>query len=218
MKTASAALALTLALAGCTTPILSEGADGRDPRLDASAFADACTEEPGYPAFRASLERVVAARDGEGLRALFHADGAMRVHGVGGRSSAHDWGLGRPEAAAVWPELQEILALGCARSGERLVLPGMAAVSDLEPGQVIVLRDETLRLAPEAHAKAVRAVERGEVFSFDAWDAPKGWTSVLVDGKTGYLPTSALRSAADFRLELAPFEGGWRIASFSDGV
>ena len=186
--------------------------------VDERAFSDGCTAEPGYPGFRAEFERVVIARDGDGLRALFHPEGAMRVHGIGGRADTPDWGFGRPEAAAVWKELDHILPLGCARSDDRLVLPAMAVYADLAPEELVLLRAETLRLAPQASAKAVRSLPRGQVVSFSEYGEPDGWTQVSVGASTGYVPTASLRSAYSFRLELVPFEGGWRIREFGDGV
>lgn len=185
-------------------------------RVDERAFLDNCTTVPGYAAFRTEFERVVIARDGDGLRALFHPEGVMRVHGIGGRGDTPDWGFGRPQAEAVWKELDQILPLGCATSEERLVLPALFVYAETE--ELVLLRAETLRLAPQADAKAVRRVQRGQYASFTVYDTPSGWTEVTVDGATGYVPTTSLRSPFSFRLELVPVDGGWLIREFSDGV
>ena len=208
-------IALLLALAGNGLALAQGEAASR---IDVSAFEDNCTGEPGYGAFRTEFERVVLARDGKGLRALFAPDGAMRVNGVGGRGNTPDWGLDRPQAAGVWSELDEILKLGCERSGERLVLPGMAKYTELEPGQAIVLRDETMRLAPQANAKALRQVTRGQVFPVISWGNAGGWVEVSFGDRVGYLPTDSLRTTGATRLELVRFGDGWRIGEFGSGV
>ena len=211
-------LAITVASGCATTPAATTMARVEGTRIDVAAFSDACTAEPGYGPFRAELERVVAARDGVGLRALFDPLGSMRVNGVGGRADTPDWGFGRPQAGEVWSVLEDILALGCARSGERLVLPGMATFAGTDSDQLVVLREETLRREPAADATPMRRVERGQLYTFVAYDTPDGWTSVVVDGETGYMPTRALRSPSWFRLELVPFEASWRIREFGDGI
>ena len=187
-------------------------------RIDDAAFADACVGEAGYPAFRGELRNVVAARDGDGLRALFHPQGAMRVNSVGGHGNTPDWGFSRPEAKVVWSELKAILSLGCARRGEKLVLPAMALADDLQDGEVVVLHEEAIRREPREAAKAVRRVKRGQVLWYSEHAAPNGWTAVRVDGRVGYLPTASLRTPFAVRLELVPYEDGWRIRSFGDGV
>lgn len=183
------------------------------------AFADQCTAVPGYREFRADLHRIVRARDGDGLRALFHASGAMRVNGIGGRANTSDWGFGRPGAVVVWQELEQILELGCMPQGEELILPAMAGLTGaMEPDQMMALQRVEIRTEPRPDAPVMLSARPGDLFTFSAYDQPPGWTSLLVDGRMGYAPTFALRSPYSYRLELERHEGGWRIDEFGDGV
>jgi hypothetical protein len=207
-------MSLVIGIAGAGA---AAGHGGTVRSIDASAFQDNCTGEPGYGDFRARFERVVQARDAEGLRALFDPGAAMRVNGIGGRRNPADWNFDRPDMAGVWKELDEILRLGCARSGEQLVLPAMAAHGELEPGQVIVLREETMRVAPQANARGLRRIPQGQVMVFTIYDTD-GWTEVVFGDQVGYLPTASLRTTGATRLELVRFEASWRIREFGSGV
>jgi len=183
------------------------------------ALGDACVAVPGYEGFRSKLRTVVEARDGAAFRALFHPDGAMRVEGVGGRSATPDWGFGRPGAERVWQVLGDILKLGCAVEGERLVMPAMALLfADLEPDHLIVLQDTPIRRGPSEASPILHNAVRGKIVAFTAFDSPAGWTQILFGKSTAYVPTPAVRSPLSYRLELTRFEGQWRIREFGSGV
>ena len=209
-------LSVVVALAGCVS---QPQAQPVATPLGAAAFHDDCTAAPGYSEFRSKLAAVVSARDGDAFRALFHPNGAMRLNGIGGNAGTPDWGLGRPEAAGVWKQLDEILLLGCAPEGEKLVLPGIARLrGDVNEDQLVVMQDAAMRSEASSTGAIVGTAKRGQVFTFTDFDTPDGWTSVIVDGKTAWLPSSTLRSPYAVQLVLVPYEGGWRIRELSPGV
>ena len=177
-----------------------------------------CDGVAGYAVFQARLRAVVAARDVVAFRALFHPAGAMRVHGIGGPASYADWGLDRPGASAVWAELDKILQLGCAKAGEKLLLPAVATRSDVPEGDLVVLRRTAVRTQPRGDAAIVRMAKPGQVLTPLENDTRDGWITVRASGRKAYVPASALRSPLDLRLELVRFEGEWRVKSFGDGV
>ncbi|MFL6734860.1 MAG: hypothetical protein ACJ8EY_09195 [Sphingomicrobium sp.] len=178
---------------------------------------DECSQYPGYPKFRTELQHAVAGKSGEALRALFHPTGAMRVNGIGGRASTPDWGFGRPEAETVWAELEEIVALGCASRDGKLYLPAMSA-EGAEADQLVVLKSADVHALPRENAPILRSTRHGDRLMAYIHDQPAGWTQVLVKERVGYVRTEAVRSPSSFRLVLVPFEGGWRIREFGDGV
>jgi hypothetical protein len=176
---------------------------------------------PGYALFRTKLERVVAARDSAAFRALFHPEGAMRVNGIGGQASTPDWGFGRPHAAAVWTELEQILGLGCVRHEDRMLLPAMALLAEegaVVPEQDMAIERFALRGAPDSEAPVVRWIDPGELVTLISSGEPEGWAQLQVDGREGYGPSDSLRSPHSFQLVLVPFNGGWRMREFTSGV
>jgi hypothetical protein len=184
-------------------------------------WADECSALPGYPEFRARLEQVVAARDGAALRALFHPDGAMRVHGIGGRASTPDWGFSQPGAEEMWTDLGEILALGCVRRGDRLLLPAMAGLVEdglIDPEFVLALQDVTIRRAPDPRAAAVGAARKGSRLQSVIHDEVPGWTQIRFRGRKAYAPTRQLRNPHSLQLVFVQHEGDWRIREFGSGV
>jgi hypothetical protein len=183
----------------------------------AAVAADKCSGLPGYAGFRTELKRVVAARDAVAFKALFHPAGAMRVSGIGGPVS-YPWNFDRPEAAEVWAELEQILELGCVREGQKLLLPAVAGLAgDVEPGDVVALERVAIRTRPRSDARVLRVARPGDVFTPLDY-RPEGWIRIKAQGRIGYLPLSRLRSPHGLRLEVVPFEGGWRIKAFGDGV
>ena len=207
--------ALGLALGACQL------ADAAAPETASILTRDECAAVPGYTAFRARLEQVVAARDGTALRALFHPDGGMRVNGIGGHVSTPDWGFDRPHAATVWAELEQILDLGCVRDGDRLLLPAMAILAEdgsVVPEQDMAIERFALRAAPDAEAPVVRWVDPGELVTVISSGEPEGWARLQIGGHEGYGPFDTLRSPHGFQLVLVPFNGGWRIREFTGGV
>lgn len=202
-------------LAGCRT------VESREAVAAVAEWPDECAGVAGYAAFRSALEEVAAARDGRRLRALFHPGGSMRVNGIGGSAGGtFDWGFDRPQAASVWEELDEILRLGCARRGERLYLPAMAAL--VEDGSVSTDVDMSLTDAPafesrEDGAAVIGRIAKGETVETIAHD-PAGWVRVLVDGREAYVRAADLRSPHSFVLVLSNEGGRWGIAEFASGV
>ena len=212
MRIATASNGLAILLICLSVPAFARAADQ-------AVVRDECRALPGYPAFRLKLQRAVADRDGQALKALFDPAGAMRVHGIGGPVS-YPWSFDRPEAEFVWNELGQILKLGCARSGRKLVLPKVAtmAYDDTEPGQLVVLRRTALKSRPSATAETLGFAVPGQVITPRDDDTPPRWTPIELGRRRAYIPSAALRSPFGIRIELVPFEGGWRIRSIGDGV
>jgi len=190
------------------------------PRPLAQSLADTCTGIDGYARFRRNLTKSVERRDGIALRALFHSHGSMRVNGIGGRMTTPDWGLDRRGAAVVWRDLDEILGLGCARRGDKLIIPAMAAlgVDGLGPGHAIALRDVALHTRPTDHAPIKRFARRGELLTVNIDEVVSGWTELLDDDGSVFVSTRAIRSPHATRLELTVEQGQWTIRDFGSGV
>ena len=197
-------------------------ANGRSHRFDSSrpSVRDQCSAVEGYDRFRVRLSSVVERRDGVGLRALFHSKGAMRMNGIGGTMAFPDWGFDRPGADQVWRALDEIIGLGCARRGEKLIMPAMAALAydGLDDGHAVALRNVALRSRPSERAPTKRLARRGEVLSVTIPDVVSGWTELLYRNKRVFVPSNAVRSPHSTRLELSRENGRWTIEALGSGI
>ena len=192
--------------------------DGLDPKRQ--SLTDGCTRVEGYHRFRTRLMKVVERRDSAALRALFHLKGSMRLNGIGGPMSSSDWGFDRPDADKVWETLNEIVRLGCARRGETLIIPAMAALAydGLDDGHVVAMHNVALHSSPSAHAPMLRMARRGEVLNVTLHDVVTGWTELLDQNGAAFVPTSAVRSPHSTRMELSVEKGEWAIRKFGGGI
>jgi hypothetical protein len=204
---------LALLLAACATTSSSS-------RLSRYLDADECSARPGFAAFHAELVRISAARDGAAFRALFHPDGAMRVEGIGGRGATPDWGFGRPEAAAVWRELDELLPLGCVLRDGKAMLPAMAGpVEDgtVEPEYDMALVDLAVHARMDDASPVLLRARAGDLLQ--AISYPDDWVEVLVGGeRTGYVRAAQIRSPHSYQLVAVEEAGRWYLKEFTSGV
>ena len=189
-------------------------------RRDGAAWPDECAARPGYGQFIDALRRAVATRDAAGLRGLFAADGRMRLNGIGGDRNFPDWQLDRPEAAAIWPELEAILRLGCASRGDRLILPFLAArEKGADDDVLIAVEDTAIASAPGLGSTAKRPIERGSVLQALGDSTVEGWTHVsAAGGVVGHVPARSLRSPAATVIVLGEEQGSWRIRWFGGNL
>lgn len=182
--------------------------------------ADECSARPGFATFHAELARIVAARDGAAFKALFHAQGAMRVEGIGGPASAPDWGFARPEAVRVWRELDELLPLGCVLRGGKAMMPAMAGLVEdgtVDPEYDMALVDLAIHAGMDEGSPVLRRAKAGTLLQTVSY--PDGWVEVWLGGeRTGYVAASQMRSPHSYQLEAIEEDGRWYLREFGSGV
>ncbi len=168
-------------------------------------------------AFRERLMQVVAVRDAEFVAAVLDRQVAVGGGRYGPQAFVERW---RPEAvdSPLWTELAAILPLGGAfvRS-ERGVLFCAPYVfthfpAELDPyGTAAVVRPAQLREGP-GEGGVLASLDQVLVKVQDWRSRGEGWIAVeTFDGRSGYLPRSALRSPTDARLCLLKRRDAWRI-------
>ena len=229
---AVAALAL---LAGCeraeTAPAEEIGKAAEEALVDPNAndmpaaagpYAprDTCDEIEGSRAFRVRLEKVVADRDVEGLKALA-ADDVVLDFGGGMGAQELEMRLSDPEWA-LWDELDQLLRLGCSANKQGgITIPWYADQQmegvDAANGVIVTGEDVPLLDAPKADAQEV-AIVSWDVVSLEAFKPDAEYQQVVaVDGTTGYIRTDRLRSLLDYRVIASKRNGKWSITSFVAG-
>lgn len=180
-----------------------------------------CADVPDFASFEAELKAVAAKRDGTALRRLFSLRGRMRVNGVGGLASGADWRLTGKRAVPMWDELDQILALGCVRVGDRLLLPAVAIRAKehtLTEDHVVGIEPVSLRKTPSFSAKIVQKLPLGSAMVLLSSDATSGWSEVRVGEQRYHARSAALRSPFGTQLELIREDGAWRILHFGSGI
>jgi hypothetical protein len=188
------------------------------------------TLPPALQAVRADLQRIVAARDLQALRAHLREDTTLSFGGDTGPSGFDElWARDPVSAQSLWRELDAILALpGVAREEDGrdvycspyvFCLPYPDGI-DVFDAQVVLGRDVALRAAPDGQSRVLARVGHVVVTRIDDGAAPAGdWMRVrLASGQEGFIATYLLRSPIDYRLSIIDEGAGrWRFQYFVAG-
>lgn len=183
---------------------------------------DQCSSEASFVAFRDGLSTAIARRDVRALLAALDADVMVDLGGGAGKEAfVEAFGLDQPEDSLVWDDLDRILKLGCAISGEARLMPAM--VAQISPD--VDLYETVVVVAPSAalHAKADPASEKIAELDWDvlavlAWPDEGDFIKVrLKDGRNGWVRRDAVRSPLDRRITVERVGGKWKITSFVAG-
>ena len=185
------------------------------------------TLPPAAKAMRDDLQRIVAARDLQALRAHVRDATTLSFGGDAGPQGfdavwAHDADATRD----LWRVLDALLALpGVSRpeeGGDQYCAPYVSCLPypediDVFEALVVLGRDVAVRERPESHAPVVTRVSHVVVTRME--DPATDWTRVrLASGKEGYIATSLLRSPIDYRVSLVrEGERGWAFQYFVAG-
>lgn len=185
------------------------------------------TLPPAAQAMRDDLQRIVAARDAQALRAHVRDATTLSFGGDTGPEGFDALWLRDADATReLWRVLEEILALpGVARQGDDkdvycapyvYCLPYPAGV-DVFEAEVVLGRDVSVRTRPDLKAPVVTRVSHVVVTRIE--DPATDWTRVrLASGREGYIATPLLRSPIDYRVSLVrEGERGWAFEYFVAG-
>lgn len=186
------------------------------------APTDTCSEAPGAAAFLSALRKAVAARDAKALSVLADPDVRLDFGGGAGREELARR-LSGSDGAGLWAELDEIVALGCALDGDRLVLPALFAqdLGTLDPYTTMVVTGSGVPLFAEARVSApqLATLSWQAVALAGSLEPDAPFQRVVVPGgPTGFVQTARLRSVLDYRLIANRAKGeGWRLTAFVAG-
>ena len=183
---------------------------------------DRCCDDAAFSQFRAALEDAVTRKDPAALERLAADDVTSSFGGDGGWAEfAAAWGLGEPQKSALWNEIQQAMALGCAstRAGGR-VFPGIFEDmgDDADPFDLLVIRPGAgLRPAPDKKARATRTADWASAVAVEA-EAADGWVKVKIPGGlSGWVESGLTISPIGYRLVSELRDGRWRITAFVAG-
>lgn len=183
---------------------------------------DRCRDDPGFSQFRSALEDAVTRKDPAALRRLVADDVRSNFGGDGSWDEfSSTWGLNEPQKSALWKEMQEVMALGCAGTqADGRVFPGLFEEmgDDADPFELVVIRPGAgLRAAADKNASAAPTPDWGTAITL-ADRGPDGWVKVQVaGGDSGWVETDLVISPLDYRLVSELRDGRWRITAFVAG-
>lgn len=182
---------------------------------------DQCSDEKDFDSFRYALSSAVARRDREGLLALVAPDVLINFGGSTGHEELlKEWEFDAAEHGNIWDQLDMILKLGCARSGEAHVIPSL--ITQLDPFE----DDEVERVLILPGAKLY---ESAGVEAPDPTTTPWSLAPVvsrvadwgigvrLPDGREGYIPDDEHYEPAGHRLVIEKQNGNWLITALVAG-
>ena len=182
---------------------------------------------PAAKAMRDDLQRIVAARDLQALRAHVRDATTLSFGGDAGPQGFDAvWAHDADSTRDLWRVLDALLALpGVSRpeeGGDQYCAPYVSCLpypEDIDAFEALVVlgRDVAVRERPESHAPVVTRVSHVVVTRME--DPATDWTRVrLASGKEGYIATSLLRSPIDYRVSLVrEGERGWAFQYFVAG-
>lgn len=231
-------LAMVLALAACKqdepapSQKIAKAADtliataaGESPAimLGQGAYAprDECATLPGAIEFREQLNKVVADRDIEGLIALVANDVRLNFGGGAGANLLRSQLM--QSDRSLWDELDEMLALGCAKNGQGgITIPWYFEqdFGSIDPMAGMLVRGENVPLmsAPDGDSDELRKLSWDVVELTDGFQPTAPFQKVkLPDRTAGYIETGSLRSLIDYRLIASSRNGKWSITSLIAG-
>lgn len=183
---------------------------------------DRCRDDAGFSQFRSALEDAVTRKDPAALRRLVADDVRSSFGGDGSWDEfASTWALNQPQKSALWKEMQEVMALGCAKTGDGgRVFPGLFddLGDDADPFELVVIRPGAgLRAAPDKNASAAATRDWASAIAL-ADRGPDGWVRVQVpDGDSGWVETDLAISPLDYRLVSELRDGRWQVTAFVAG-
>src|SRR5687768_12269217 len=183
---------------------------------------DRCRDDAGFSQFRSALEDAVTRKDPAALRRLVADDVRSNFGGDGSWDEfASTWALNQPQKSALWKEMQEVMALGCAKTedGGR-VFPGLFEDmgDDADPFELLVIRPGAgLHSAPDKNASSTNTRDWASSIQLES-PAPDGWVQVQVPGgDAGWVEADLTISPLDYRLVSELRDGRWQITAFVAG-
>ena len=186
---------------------------------------DSCARDPGFLAFRQSLEAAIARRDAAFILDAATDDIEYSFGEAEGRAGfVRRWGLSDPATSPFWDELAGALRLGCARDeGGAFWAPSMSLIGNEDLGEdyysamVAVGPGAALRAAPSDAAPVVAPLRWHLVALEDGYGEAPWLRARLPDGRRGYIRRDLFRSFGDFRAIFEYREGRWRMTAFVAG-
>ena len=183
---------------------------------------DRCAGEADFAQFRSAIEDAVTRKDAAALRKLAASNIQSNFGGEGSWSEfASTWALNEPQTSKLWDKMQEVMALGCAKTedGGR-VFPGLFddVSEDVDVFELLVARPgAVLRASADKQAPAIMRLDWTSTLQIES-PAPENWVKVQVpSGETGWVETDLLISPLDYRLVSEKRDGRWQITAFIAG-
>jgi hypothetical protein len=184
-----------------------------------------CRGDAGFNRVRQKLEKVVDARDLDGLLSLMSADVRVTFGGRYGRGGFRQhWTLVPGARERLWRELDRALRLGCAeaRDGKGVAyraIPAMFVTGDDLDGfsTWVALPGAVLRARPTSRAKVTMRLPPWTVLDEVVQDGGSWIEARTPKGRRGYVRTTEARSLLDYRIIFGRRDGGWRITAFIAG-
>ncbi|MEL1249799.1 hypothetical protein [Aurantiacibacter gilvus] len=187
---------------------------------------DECRDQPGGGAFLASLLDAVATREADDLLALSSED--IRLDFGGGNGAAELRDRLAADDGALWDELAEIVAMGCASDGATMTMPWYFAQGlpvDPYGGMIVTGEEVPLLDEPSADAPVLASLswEAVELTGSPETDVAGGFTRVSwaqgAAGQTlvGFVESDRLRPYIDYRLIASRRNGSWHLTAFIAG-
>jgi hypothetical protein len=189
---------------------------------------DQCGDDPTFVEYREKLAGAVALKDADALRPLVDLNIKYSLGPDGGdgwSGFVRNWNLDRPEDSELWPELSEVLNLGCEWDDGQPTAPGNFSQlphmgEGLQPF-FAVQKDAALRSRPDDKAALVRLLDNHvliEIMDDEPGSVPEGWLHArLTNRQSGYVRLSAVRSAIDYRAGFEKRDGKWVMTIFIAG-
>jgi hypothetical protein len=184
-----------------------------------------CSNDPGFTRVRQQLERVVHARDLDGLLSLMSKDVRVTFGGRYGRDGFREhWTSAPDDRARLWRELDRALRLGCAeaKDGKGVAyraIPAMFVTGDDLDGisTWVALPGALLRARPTIKAEVKMRLPPWTVLDEVEHDGGSWIEARTPKGRRGYVRTSVARSLLDYRIIFGRRDGAWRITAFVAG-
>ncbi|WP_284124714.1 SH3 domain-containing protein [Parerythrobacter aestuarii] len=180
---------------------------------------DECAKLEGFEAFRMQLVTAVANRDAEMLRPVFSEETLLDFGGGSGWETLSE----RLTERDLWGELDKVLRLGCASSGDGEIAMPWAWSQDygiedafsawLTLGDAVPLRE-----APSADAPMIRSMRWEAVEQLGDWQGDEEFIKVRTkSGEEGYAAVAQMRHQLDYRLLASREDGRWQVTVFVAG-
>lgn len=192
------------------------------PPMTKGRFAprDTCVDIDGASGFRQQLARAVERRDANLLVGLAAND--IKLDFGGGAGTAE---LGKRLADpswALWDELAELLAMGCAGNAQGgITIPWVFeqdfGTADPFMTMLVTGEDVPVLAAPDPEGARLGTIS-WDLVDIAALQPDAPYQSIrLPDGAAGFIATGNLRSLVDYRLVASSRNGRWRITSLLAG-
>lgn len=209
------------ASAASSTP-QAEASDAAAPLIKAASYPprDDCSAQPGWPAFRARLEAVVARRDTEALAALTDPD--VKLDFGGGYGLAEMKVRLNDKDYKLWDQITALLPLGCGVSDSYASMPWIFSnlPESTDPySAMLVLGNEVPAFSKAGTSSPKVGTLNWSLVTIAEGSTPdEHFTKVsLPGGGTGFIESAKLRSVIDYRLIAERGKQGWRITHIIAG-